>query len=1424
MREPSRNLAAVLALFLLTSGVLPVASAHSMAEPAPQAHPQPGGPPLLWLRCGVFDPARESPPIPPAFTLSETQGYYIIQFDGPVTADRSAWLGSFCDVMAYLPDYAYVVIAGPGAVSLLRGHPGVRYVGLFQPGYKLDPSLGFTDDFLELSIVCFDRAQSDLVAGKLRALGAEIVSVDPTMIRARSPGALASSFAFIPEVQWVQEYHAPTLDNNAAAKISKVRTQADGTYKYGTDALWSYNATSGKYEGYAGANFTASSVDTGVDGTHTAFDGKKVAYYSGGNIDWYDYGPYFYPYFPHGTHTAGTMLGNGAYRSADPGVPGRYAGMAPLAGLVAELMYDGAGYYTWCNDAYTSGAVVQSNSWGGGYPTWGMYDDSAASYDSLVRDSDAVKAGNQSLTVCFSAGNDGGYGSGTVSPPSTAKNVISVGATDDSSGTSVAGFSSRGPTSDGRLKPDIVAPGESVTSCYGDSSYSYIAASGTSMSCPVVAGSSVLVNEYMFRNYGAAPSPALVKNLLINGADPIPGYSMPGNDQGWGRLDLARSLLNTTNRRIWFDDQKYPLMTGMARYYIVNVTRSSELKASLVWTDFCGTANAAKALVNDLDIVVTAPDGSVYQGNMFSGGYSAHNGTADSVNNVEMVRVAAPATGRWVVEVKGRNVVRGVQDFSLVVGGPFDQVSIARFDLAAANLTLAPADPAEGDNVRVDGSIDNIGDLPIKGIRYRFRVTEEDNVTQVLGQGIGSLPPLGAGETATVSENWTAVRGWTVVTLEADPYLEITEDNKSNNDAGALVLVRGFGLELFCDRPSIGVGPGETGNLSVTIHNRANTFDTFRLSVEGSLPAGWNAQVGNGSLHVGSGVNQTFNVSVTPPADALAGDYADFRVRAASEGNATYSRVIALNAVTDQVYDMVLASAVREGHVLPGRMITYPVSMTNAGNGIDSSEVGISGVPDGWGAYLSGTSFIVQPRDRQNLSLTVFAPARAPAEQTANITILAASGDNRSTSISIVTRVLQVTALELEVADGPDTVAAGSTAEYVIRVSNPGNGLDSFNLSAALDGGWTSEFSDQLPQIRAGDFTLDNLLISVPLDAQAGEHTFTVRGRSTSNTSVAFELEQSVFIDQYYGLTLAADETEARVETGNATEFILVLNNTGNGDDSFVLSKDDSLPRSWRMTLNPSTVHVPFNGSVQIMLKVRPPTDIPDGNYVFNIIGTSWNNPQKTASVRFRIHLVTPPAPPPPPAPAPTPTPAPEPEPGPSQNRYVVWIKDHWQLSLALLVLMIAAASGGAYARSRRRKEKAPARPAPPAFDGVRMAPSSYAQAPPPAPLPAPPPIEWEDASTRNASLSVGDGAAPPSGHQGAAAEPAPMAPPEETAETASSGPPEGGHGAGAPPAEERAGIPPAAGAGSVPAPAARRAVEDDIDEILAKIQDVSRK
>ena len=1368
----------------------------------------PAGPPRLWLRSGIFDPAAEAPPIAPGLTLTDAQGHYIVQFDGPITPERSDWLKQASDVLSYLPDYAYVVRAASDAP--LRSNPAVRYVGPFHPGYKLDPALGLSRDIIDMSVVCFEGADRDAVASGLEALGARVVSVDPLMIRVRSPGALACAFCFLPEVQWVQEYQAPELANYNAAKILRVRTAADGGYKWGSDALWSYNATSGKYEGYAGAGYTAAVVDTGVDGGHPAFNGKKVAYYSYGYANWYDYNG-------HGTHTSGSILGNGAYRAADPGTPGRYAGMAPLAGLVGQVM--AGNYYSFCNDAVDSGAVVSSNSWGGGY--WGVYDDSAASYDSLVRDSDAYKPGNQSISVCFSAGNDGYYGQGTISPPATAKNVIAVGATDDSSGTSLASFSSRGPTSDGRLKPDILAPGDGVTSCRANSAYSYVAYSGTSMSCPLTAGAVVLVNEYYNRTQGTLPSPAMVKNLLINGGDPMPGRTYPGNDQGWGRLNLAQSLLNSTNRKIWTEDQRLSLVSGVARNYIVNVTNPKELRVSVVWTDYCGTVNAAKALVNDLDLTVTAPNGTLYMGNVFSGGYSARNGTADSVNNVEMVRLAAPAPGRWVIDVRGRNVPRGAQDYSLVVGGAFDNVSVARLDLSASNVTVTPAGPAEGDSVTIGGSIENIGDLPVPAARYRFNVRGEDNVTRYLDSG--EVPGLLAGDRATVSANWTAVRGCATVTVEVDPFFNIPEDDEANNDASISLTVRGYGLALSCDRPAVGIRPATTGNFSILAHNLGNTFDTFSLRMDSRLPAGWTASVETGSLPVPSGVNRSFNVSVVPPADALAGDYADFRVGATSEGNSTYTSGVDITATVDQVFDFFLSAASAEGWVLPGRMVTYSIGLDNAGNGRESVTLALAGAPEGWGAFLSGTFFILQPDERQNASLTVAAPPKAPALSSASITVEAVSGDSRRSTVSILTRASRVTGLELQLAEGPETAAAGTAAEFVIKVQNQGNGRDTFTLTAGVDEGWTYEFDGPAAEVRSGDFSLDTLTLTVPRGTPAGEHTVLVRAVSGADPATAYELELTIYVEQYFGVELSAEETQDKLETGNYSQFTIQVNNTGNGEDSFVLKADDSLPRTWRITVRPSVVQIPANGSVQVLVKVRPPVDVAEGAYTFNVVATSWGGPLSSASLKFKLELVKPPAPPAPP-PLPPPTPQPEPPTPPARNRVIVWITDHRYLSLALLVLIIAAAAGGVYARSRRRKAPGAAPGMPSEAMSLTMAPSAYASVPAQAPPPPAPPIEW--GAVPPPPGADGQGAAapypPPSGPETGTA-------PEDTLETLDMGPP------AVPPPEPGPGEAPAdiqgreARPGGMVQPAsppqtARRAVDDDIDAILARIGEATRK
>ena len=88
---------------------------------------------------------------------------------------------------------------------------------------------------------------------------------------------------------------------------------------------------------------------------------------------------------------------------------------------------------------------------------------------------------------------------------------------------------------------------------------------------------------------------------------------------------------------------------------------------TLAWTDFPSTAAAATNLVNNLDLEVESPSGTIYRGNVFSGGWSTTGGSADSLNNVENVFVKTPAAGSWTVRIIGTNVPMGPQGFGLVV-------------------------------------------------------------------------------------------------------------------------------------------------------------------------------------------------------------------------------------------------------------------------------------------------------------------------------------------------------------------------------------------------------------------------------------------------------------------------------------------------------------------------------------------------------------------------------------------------------------------------------------------------------------------------------------------------------------------------------------------------------------------------------------
>ncbi len=337
-----------------------------------------------------------------------------------------------------------------------------------------------------------------------------------------------------------------------------------------------------------------------------------------------------------------------------------------------------------------------NNSWGFNDPdVLGAYTPVSQAYDAFVRDAQPAVPGNQELVEIKSAGNNGN-GSQTVSAPGTGKNLITVGATEnvrafggadrslvgDAAADNITervGFSGRGPTDDGRLKPDLMAPGTHVastrsqasgfnnngisgTNASGDPFNSfYTASSGTSHSAPAVAGAAALIRQF-FSSLGTGaftPSPAMTKALLVNNARDL---GIDYYAQGFGLVNLDATLA-TAGRS--FSDQTQRLDdSGEAATRTLTVPDAgAAVTVTLAWTDPPGPTGG-DAWVNDLDLEVQAGE-QLYYG----------NGAPDPRNNVEKVVIPPGVSGPITVRVRAVNIagdgVPGIgdatdQDFALV--------------------------------------------------------------------------------------------------------------------------------------------------------------------------------------------------------------------------------------------------------------------------------------------------------------------------------------------------------------------------------------------------------------------------------------------------------------------------------------------------------------------------------------------------------------------------------------------------------------------------------------------------------------------------------------------------------------------------------------------------------------------------------------
>ena len=637
----------------------------------------------------------------PQVQLAEApaQGLYLIQFrDRYDTAWGDQLKNLKVELIRYIPDDAFICRLSGAQVGVLRRLPFVQYVGPYMAAYKIHPKVAqqakatgsvkirallpatLSAQDLGLTKRSFLRMEKDISSRFGRILQGTVTS--------DQLNRLANSSA----VLWIEHAPKPRLFDEIATKI--VAGDDDST---GTGAV-------AHQLGFDGTGVTVAVADSGLhtgtaEAMHPDLAGRVDAFFYYGELtDAADE-------HSHGTHVTGIVAGNATLGEADEDGYRYGLGVAPNAHIVVQRIFDGAGnfeapptYEILTHDAVRAGAKIGSNSWGD--DVQGAYDLSAAEYDGYVRDADAGTPGDQPYILEFSAGN-AGPGEQTIDSPAVAKNVIATGAAQNDrfnfgiyaeGHDSMADFSSRGPCQDGRIKPDVVAPGTWIASlrsafandenAWAGISDNYMYQGGTSQAGPHVSGAAaVFVQYYKETVTNAVPSPALVKAALINSAVDMDDQSgtgpVPNNDEGWGRVDLTQII--GSRKHYDFLDQSVLLSQGQVFEKRVIVASGNEpLKITLTYTDVPGFPGAIPALVNDLDLEVVAPNGSIYRGNQFDHGESVPDASAnDPINNVEGVHLKAPAPGEYIIRVKARNVVADSrkdtpsvdQDFALVVSG-----------------------------------------------------------------------------------------------------------------------------------------------------------------------------------------------------------------------------------------------------------------------------------------------------------------------------------------------------------------------------------------------------------------------------------------------------------------------------------------------------------------------------------------------------------------------------------------------------------------------------------------------------------------------------------------------------------------------------------------------------------------------------------
>jgi hypothetical protein len=766
----------------------------------------------LKLRDGDVSPGQPLPAPAPGLGADPGQNLYLVQFRTVVLPEwREAVAAAGVRLRAFFPHNAFLAQVPPAAADRIRGFSFVERIEPYHPWYRISAELR---DWLEIAApeqtrrvraLSFDWGLEGKlgIADRARELGAQVVKLTPNghVVELEVAPHALRALAAHPDLLWVDPWTPRETDMDLVREDAGTNWVEDNF-------------------GFCGQGVRGEVLDNGIQEDHMDFDGILLH----GSHDTAS----------HGTNTFGIVFGNGD-RDGDGEAKGTghmpcseaqgiFADYGPLGDRFAHTQ-------ELKEDPYF--ASFQTNSWGNAR---------TRSYNSYSQEMDDI-IWRLDIAILQSQSNAGNQDS---RPQAWAKNIISVGGirhknTLDTSDDEWDHGASIGPAEDGRIKPDVnywydsiytTTTGNDYTSGFG----------GTSAATPESAGVLGLMVQMWSENvwgtdpegntvFERQPHFSTLKGLLINNAQQ---YSFTGTDsdltrvhQGWGRPSAR--LAKERAEQSFIVDEEQPLLFGETASYDVDVeTGSDELKITMVYPDPPGPTSATLHRINDLNLRVTAPDGTVYHGNngLDAGNYSTPGGSPNDVDTVENVFVDNPASGLWTVEVEAAEINEDAYldtpemdaAFALIVTGGSGQIC----DPPTVDFTIDPNPTSIGEEVAFDSTVSGGAGGPYT-YAWDFNGDEEIDSTEADPvyvyhrpyDGPVTLVARDVEECPGEAENPITVTGPDV---RYDGYTDLTEIEGNGNGK---------------------VDPGEVWDLTVLLRNDGDELAggvDARLVVHGSTP------------------------------------------------------------------------------------------------------------------------------------------------------------------------------------------------------------------------------------------------------------------------------------------------------------------------------------------------------------------------------------------------------------------------------------------------------------------------------------------------------------------------------------------------------------------------------------------------------------